>query len=103
MDTSAPTNVTTRKSWWCVAVSVFILAVGLTIALPFSTPTAVGYIALPGVITGVIAACVSVGCFFLCPRRPLLPKVLAGVLCVPALFCALDFVFYYWLHVSHHG
>src|SRR5262245_31229302 len=103
MDTSTATVVIARKSWWCVAISVFTLAVGLTIALPFSTPTTVGYIALPGVLIGVVAACVCVTCFFVCPQRPLRPKILAGVLCVPALFCAFDFVAYYWLHVRYHG
>jgi hypothetical protein len=79
------------------------LGVGLSIALPFSTPTAVGYVQLPGIIMGVIVACICVGSFLVCPRRPLVPKLIAFLLCIPALFCALDFAGYYWLHVAHHG
>jgi len=39
---SAQTKSTVGKSWWCVGVSLASLLVGLPIALPFSTPTAVG-------------------------------------------------------------
>jgi hypothetical protein len=100
---SAQTKVTVSKSWWCVGVSLASLLVGLLIALPFSTPTAVGYVQLPGTIIGVVVACICVASFFVCPRHPRLPKLVALTLCVPALFCALDFVAYYWLHVAHHG
>jgi hypothetical protein len=103
MQRSAPTNGSTGKSWRCVVVSLITLVLGLSIALPFSTPTAVGYVQLPGVIIGVFVAGVCVVSFFLCPRRPLFAKLIALLLCVPALFCALDFVAYYWLHVRHGG
>lgn len=89
-----------RRRLRLVAASTLVLALGLASALPFSTPTAVGYVQLPGVIIGVVVACVSVTCFFLCPRHPLIPKIFAGFLCVPAVFCALNFVAYYWLHVN---
>jgi hypothetical protein len=96
-------SITKKAGWRFVAVSALVLVLGLAIALPFSTPTAVGYVQLPGVITGVVVACVCVTCFYLCPRHLLIPKIVAGFLCVPALLCALDFVAYYWLHVRHHG
>jgi hypothetical protein len=96
-------NIAKKTGWRFVAVSALVLVFGLAIALPFSTPTAVGYVQLPGVLIGVVVACVCVTCFFLCPRHPLIPKIVAGLLCVPALFCALDFVAHYWLHVRHHG
>jgi len=100
---SAQTKVTASKSWWCVSASLASLLVGLAIALPFSTPTAVGYVQLPGTIIGVVVACICVASFFVFPRHPRLPKLIALALCVPALFCALDFGAYYWLHGAHHG
>jgi hypothetical protein len=103
MQTSAPVSGSMGKSWRCVAVSLLALVLGLPIALPFSTPTAVGYIQLPGVIIGVFVAGVCVVSFFLCPRRPLFTKLIALLLCGVALFCAFDFVAYYWLHVRHGG
>ncbi len=83
--------------------SLVALAVGISIALPFSTPTAVGYVQLPGVIIGILVAGICVVSFFLCPRRPLLAKLIALLLCGAALFCAINFVAYYWLHVRHGG
>ena len=97
------TDILGSKSWRCVAVSVLALVLGLSVALPFSTPTPIGYVQLPGVIIGILVASVCVVSFLVCPRQPLLPKVVALVLCLPALFCALDFVAYYWLHVWHRG
>jgi hypothetical protein len=96
-------SITKKTGLRFVGVSAFVFVFGLAVALPFSTPTAVGYVQLPGVIIGVVVACVCVACFFLCPRDSLIPKIVAGMLCVPALFCALDFVAYYWLHVRHRG
>jgi hypothetical protein len=79
------------------------MIIGLSIALPFSAPTAVGFVQLPGVIIGVFVAIVCVGSFLLCPRRPMFAKLIALSLCVPALFCALDFLAYYWLQVRYGG
>lgn len=90
----------TRSSWWLALVSTITSVGGLSIALPFYTPTAIGYVQLPGVIIGLIVAIVCVVCFIRSPRQPIIPKLLMGFLCVPTLSCALDFTAYYWLHVS---
>jgi hypothetical protein len=83
--------------------SLLTMLLGLSIALPFSTPTAVGYVQLPGVVLGVFVAGVCVVSFCVCPRRPILAKLIALLLCGATLFCAADFVAYYWLHVRYGG
>ncbi len=93
-------NSKTRSSWWFALVSTLTSVVVLRIALPFNSPTAISYVQLPGVIIAVIAAIVCVVCFIRSPRLPIAPKLIMGILCVPTLFCALDFTAYYWLHVS---
>ena len=103
MQGTASTNGSMRNSVICVVVSFVTLVLGLPIAFPFSTPTAVGFVQLPGVLIGVFVAGVCVVSFFFCPRRPLFAKLVSLLLCVPALFCALDFVAYYWLHVRYGG
>jgi hypothetical protein len=103
MHTSARSNNSAGKSWRCVATSLIALVLGLSIAFPFYAPTTVGYVQFPGVIIGVFVASFCTVSFFLCPRRPLLAKLIALLLCGAALFCALDFVVYYWLHVKHNG
>ncbi len=103
MQKLAPIDDSTARSWICVAASLLALAIGLPIALPFSTPTAVGYVQLPGVIIGVFVAAVCVVAFLLCPRHPLFAKLIALVLCVAALQCAIYFLGYYWVHVRYGG
>ncbi|MGO8931408.1 MAG: hypothetical protein ACLQU3_31520 [Limisphaerales bacterium] len=70
------------------------LVEGLLFGLPYWTP----YTQLPGTIVAVVvvAACICVTLFLVCPRRPLLPKIIALLLCIPALYCALDFLGNYW-------
>jgi hypothetical protein len=72
-------------------------------ALPFYSPTAIGYVQLPGILLAVSAAIACGASFFLCPRSPLGPKVVTGVLMIPVLFCALDFIAYYVLHLRWHS
>lgn len=87
--------------WRHVVISGVTLVFGLGIALPFWTPTAYGYFQLPGVVLAVIVALVSLICFVLCPQRPRLPKVIAGLLCALAIACACGFVGYYWHHLLY--
>jgi len=68
------------------------MLVGLRLAVGFYTPTAVGYVQLPGIIIASTVTCWSVICFLRCPRRPIALKLIALVLASFAIFCTLDFL-----------
>jgi len=86
-----------------VAISAVVSAIGFPFAATFSVPTAVSYVALPGVIIFTLMACCSVACFLLCPRRPLLFRLVAFALTVNAVFWFLYSTGYYWLHLVYHA
>jgi len=69
-----------------------IMLVGLRGAVGFYTPTAVGYVQLPGIIIASTVACWSVICFLSCPRRPITPKLIALALASFGIFCTLYFL-----------
>jgi len=101
----SPSNsVTTRgRSIRLLAISASVSAIGFPFAATFSVPTAVGYVALPGVIIFTLMAACSVACFLFCPLRPLIFKLIAFALTVNAVFWFLYCTGYYWLHLVYHA
>jgi DMSO reductase anchor subunit len=77
------------------------MAFSIPLAGTFSAPTAVGYVELPGLIILLVAALICVACFVLCPRKPLLPKLVALALMVFPIFYALEFLGYDYLHIKY--
>lgn len=86
-----------------IAISACVSAIGFPFAAAAYAPTAVGYVALPGVVIFTFMAVCSVVCFLLCPMRPWLPKLIALVLAVNALFWFIHVTGYYWLHLVYHA
>jgi hypothetical protein len=77
------------------------IVLGLAPALTFSTPTALGYVQLPGVIITFVVACCSVICFLLCPRRPLISKLTCLALATIPLWITFDLMKDYYLHIVY--
>ena len=101
MNASTPANLSQWRYWKFVLISLASIVLGLPPAFIFSTPTAVGYVQLPGVIITFIVACGCVACFLLCPRRPLAPKITALALAVLPLLATLQLVADYYLHMRY--
>jgi hypothetical protein len=91
----------TGRSWKFVLISLASIVLGLPPALMFSTPTALGFVQLPGVIITFGVACCSVLCFLLCSRRPIAPKLTCLVLAILPLWITLDLVKDYYLHITY--
>src|ERR1051325_6709181 len=94
----------TRMSGWrCVALASVCTVVVLPIAAGFFSPTAIGYVQLPGVVLFLCLAVTCAAFFFVCPRRPLAPKVVSSFLAAHALFWAMYASVYYLLHSVYHA
>jgi hypothetical protein len=103
MEASSSKDAAHGRSVRLVAISAVVSAIGFPSAATFSVPTAVGYVALPGVMIFTLMAVCSVVCFVLCPRLPLIQKVIACGLMVNAVFWFLYCTGYYWLHLVYHA
>lgn len=103
METLSHSDTTNARSIRFVAISASVSAIGFPFAAAASVPTAVGYVALPGVIIFTLMAVCSVVCFLLCPLRPLFLKLVAFTLTVNAVFWFLYSTGYYWLHLVYHA
>lgn len=103
METPSTSGMARARSIRFVAISACVSAIGFPFAAAASVPTAVGYIALPGVIIFTLMAVCSVICFLLCPLRPVILKLVALALTVNAVFWFLHATGYYWLHLIHHA
>src|SRR5882762_1301608 len=101
MDTVTESRISGWRAWKCVLISLASNVVGLPPAFGFSTPTALGYIQLPGIIITFLVACCCTACFFLCPRWPWTPKLVALALAILPLFFTLQFVADYYLHTRY--
>ena len=86
------------KSWGLFAGSLFYIIIATPFAGSFSSPTALGYVQFPGVVIALTVAAVSLICFFLCPRRPLIPKILTLALVALVFYFLVDILGYYYLH-----
>lgn len=82
-------------------MSLASMGLGLPPALAFSTPTALGYVQLPGVIITFGVACCCVVCFLRCARRPIAPKLTCLGLAILSLLIALDLAKDYYLHITY--
>lgn len=89
------------RSWKFVVISVGIIVFGLLPGLMFSTPTALGYVQLPGVIIVSLVTCLCVVCFLLCPRRPLVPKLTCLTMVSILVLITLDILKDYYLHIRY--
>jgi hypothetical protein len=103
METSSTSDTSRARSIRVVAISACVSAIGFPFAATASVPTAVGYVALPGVIIFTLMALCSVVCFLLCPLRPLILKLIAFALTVNTVFWFLYSTGYYWLHLVYHA
>ena len=83
-----------------MGVAVLATLVLWPIAARFYSPTALGYVQLPGVLVFVALAIGCVLCFLLCPRRPVALKAIALIVATHALYWALDAIAYYWLDLT---
>ena len=72
------------RSWRFVLISLACIVISVPIAFGSSTPTA-GYVHWRGVVISLLAAACCAVCFFLSPRRPIAPKLVALALPVPSL------------------
>jgi hypothetical protein len=87
-----------RSSWIFVGIAVVATVVLFPFAAGFYSPTAIGFVHLPGVILfGLLAASCAV-CCLLCSSRPFIPKLITLLLTIHALYWALDAGALYWLH-----
>jgi hypothetical protein len=86
-----------------VLIAIACTVLVFPFAAAFSSPTSIGYIQLPGVLLFVLLACSTLSCFFLCPSRPRVPKVLTLFMSGHALFWVLYSLAYYWLHLRYHA
>ena len=80
-------------------LSITCVLLGIPVAAGFSSPTAIGYVQLPGVIIALVVACCCTACFVWCPLRPLAPKLVAFVLILFPIFCFLQFAAYFYLEL----
>ncbi|MDB6123217.1 MAG: hypothetical protein JWQ71_2210 [Pedosphaera sp.] len=92
-----------RSGWVFVGVAIVATIIAWPIAAGFYSPTAIGFVHLPGVILFVLLAVSCTVCFLLCPRRPLAPKLVSLLLAIHAAYWALDADAYYWLHSVYHA
>jgi hypothetical protein len=95
---TAPRLVSKVGRWLFASIAGGATAVVWPIAATFYSPTAIGYVQLPGVILFVLLAASCVACFILCPRRPFSPKLITLLLATHALYWALYASAYYWIH-----
>ncbi len=103
MNTSAETTDLRWRSWRYVIVSIACVLLGIPVAATFYSPTLIGYVQLPGVVIALVVACCCTACFLRCPRLPITPKVVALVLIILPIFCFLQFLAYYYLHVLYRS
>ncbi len=61
-------------------------------------PTVPDYIGGGAVAWSALAGCWSIACFFLCPRRPLAPKLTTCFLTIPAVYLAFYFGSIYYVY-----
>jgi|SRR6266853_1074052 len=101
MNASAPANASGWHSWKFAVISLAGIVVVEPFGLMFSTPTALGYVQLPGVIITTLVACCSVVCFLVCPRRAIVAKLVTLLLAVIPLLITLDLLKDYYLHVRY--
>ena len=90
-------------SWRLVLISVAVTVLVVPFAAAFGSPTAIGYVQLPGVLLFLALACCCVTCFLFCPLRPLIPKLIILLVSTFTLFWACYSVAYYWLHLMYHA
>ena len=76
----------------CILTMIGSTVIGFFVAVTFYTPTWNGYIMMPGVIVGVLAALICSVAFLLCPMKPVMGKAIALVLLVPSLWFAISCV-----------
>jgi hypothetical protein len=103
MDSTSQTGTSKRRGIRLAALGASVTAIGFPFAAAASVPTAIGYVSLPGVIIFSTMATACLVCFFLCPSRPLVPKLLTLALAGHALFWVLYSLGYYWLHLTYHA
>jgi Kef-type K+ transport system membrane component KefB len=96
-------SVSRRSGWLLVGIAVVATIIVWPLAAGFYSPTAIGFVHLPGVFLFAALAVGCAVCFFLCPRRPLAPKLISLALTAHALYWALDAGAYYWLHSVYHA
>jgi hypothetical protein len=101
MDASSSANVWGWCAWKFAVISLAGIVVVEPFGLMFSTPTALGYVQLPGVIITILVACCSVVCFMVCPRRAIAAKLVTLLLAVIPLLIMLDLLKDYYLHVRY--
>ncbi|MCI0745025.1 MAG: hypothetical protein L0Y58_06440 [Verrucomicrobia subdivision 3 bacterium] len=95
-------NLSRARSIRLVAVSASVSAIGFPFAAASYAPTEIGCPAWWGVLMFSVMACCSIACFFLCPPRPRIWKLIALALTIPALFWTLSTWGDYWLHLIYH-
>jgi hypothetical protein len=77
------------RAWRFALISLALIVISVPIAFASSTPTA-GYVHWRGVVISLITAFGCALSFFLCPRRPIAPKLVALALPIlPLLSCLL--------------
>jgi hypothetical protein len=89
MDPPNDRKASAWRSWRFALISLASIVISVPIAFAASTPTA-GYVHWRGVVISLLTACCGAVCFFLSPRRPIAPKLVALALPVLPLF---SFVF----------
>ena len=96
---STESHTASRRSGWIfVGIGAVATVVVWPIAARFYSPTAIGFVHLPGVILFLLLATGCAVCFLLCPPRPFVPKLISLLLTIHSLYWALDAGAYYWLH-----
>lgn len=88
MDTTNDKKASAWRSWRFAIISLASVVIGLAVVFRFFSPTA-GYVQWPGAIVSLVVACCCAVCFFLSPRRPIAPKMVALALLVLPLFSFL--------------
>jgi hypothetical protein len=101
MNASAPTNISGWHAWKFAVISLASIVVIEPLGLMFSTPTALGYVQLPGVIITILVASCSIVCFMVCPRRAIAAKLVTLLLTTIPLLITLDLLKDYYLHIRY--
>jgi hypothetical protein len=78
-----------------------VTVAGSLVAAGFYTPTAIGYVQLPGVILFTVVGLICVACFLACPLKPIFFKNATLALMAHSLFWVLFAWCYYSLHVRY--